>query len=154
MKIKYLFISLFLVAFQLISCQNKLSKSNKETISFLKQFYSEYLYGTSLNENQNGKIVYKNYIRIINKYCTPSLVEKLLKSELDYDPFINAQDVSVVILDHLKVLPIEGKKEHFELSFRYPIQKESERTRIKLKVVCTKDGIKIDGVGEIQGKSH
>ena len=151
MKIKYLLITFCLFAFQLSGCQNKSSKYNLKTINFFEEFYSEYVYGTSLSEQGNGLKVYENYLSILNKYCTSSLVERILESEIDYDPFINAQDVSAVILDYLKVTPVEGDRDSFEVSFRYPVQKESERTRIKLKVVCTKDGVKIDGVGKIQG---
>ena len=59
--------------------------------------------------------VYENYLSILNKYCTSSLVERILESEIDYDPFINAQDVSAVILDYLKVTPVEGERDSFEV---------------------------------------
>ena len=154
MKIKYLLITFFLIAFQLSCSQNKSSQTNPKIINFFEKFYSEYVYGTSLSEQGNGVKVYENYFSILNKYCTPSFVKRILKSEIDYDPFINAQDVSVIILDYLKVISIDDEKELFEVSFRYPVQKESERTRIKLKVLCTSDGYKIDGVGEIQGNTR
>ena len=151
MKIKFLFLTLFVLTFNLSSCQ-KQTKPNcalNERIIHIDKFYKEHITGW---DN------YDEYIGILKKYCSSNLFDKINKMlethELDHDPFINAQDVSATILDHLRVTTIEGKKELFEVSFRYPVQKESERIRIKLKVVCTKDGIKIDGVGEIQGKSH
>lgn len=148
MKIKFLFVTLFMLTFNLSSCQKKIKPNcglNERTIH-VEKFYKEHIIGW---DN------YDEYMEILKKYCSSNLFNKINEMletyELDYDPFINAQDVSSVILDYLKITPVEGERDSFEVSFRYPVQKERERTRIKLKVVCTKDGLKIDGVGKIQG---
>ena len=151
MKIKLLFITLFVITFNLSSCQKK-TKPNcalNERIIHVEKFYKEHITGWNN---------YDEYMEISKKYCSSNLFNKINEMletyELDYDPFINAQDVSDDILDYLKVISIDDERELFEVSFRYPVQKESERTRIKLKVVCTTDGYKIDGVGEIQGNTR
>ena len=149
MKIKFLFVTLFVLNFNLSSCQKSIKANNisTERVLYLEGFYSEYI---SSWENPDNDM-----LSTLKKYCSSNLFDNIINMwkthQLDHDPFINTQDVSAIILDYLKVTPIEGERELFEVSFRYPVQKESERTRIKLKVVCTKDGYKIDGVGEIQG---
>lgn len=47
--------------------------------------------------------------------------------ELDYDPFIKAQDYHISILDFIKIEKSSSKKENYLVSYRYKNQREKER---------------------------
>lgn len=64
-----------------------------EVISFLMMFYKEYT-----SELKKKIVDFKVIDNIKKKYCTLKLINKLAQSELDYDPFLNAQDVNDDIL--------------------------------------------------------
>lgn len=146
MKTKRIFIVLLLVVFQTTNGQEKIKATdrNKEYIEFLKEFYTEYLIKTNL-DNQKNKI-YQNFITILNKYCTSSLVEKILNAEIDYDPFIYAQDFHISILNYLKVEKYGDNLGYYEVSFRYTNEDDSQRTRIRLEVINTTEGCKISNI--------
>lgn len=60
---------------------------------FIRTFYKEYLLGFDKD--------FADSVR--RKYCTPELIEKLANKELDYDPFLNAQDFDDDLLKTLDI---------------------------------------------------
>lgn len=56
--------------------------NDSTALVFIRMFYKEYLL-----EFENDFV---DSVR--RKYCTPELIKKIVNKELDYDPFLNAQD--------------------------------------------------------------
>lgn len=145
MKTIHLFFTLLLVAFHSINAQNKLVTIDhtQEHIQFLEDFYGEYLAGSGLPGPETQMIIFR-------KYCTSNLTNKIIKMwknhELDYDPFVFAQDVPSIILDYLKVEKYGKEKNMYEVSYHYLNEDDSERTRIRLEVTNTPDGCKISNI--------
>lgn len=158
MKTLHLLLAISLFTFQTVNSQNKIEAINhtQEHIEFLKEFYMEYV---SFDENQiSGKEAYQNYLSVLEKYCTPSLNEKILRAnetfEIDYDPFLYAQDISPVLLQTLQVKKYGKQKNLYEASFRsfnYFKQDNSDITKIKFEIINTENGCKINAVGNIKG---
>ena len=148
MKTLHLLLAISLFTFQTVNSQNKIEAINhtQEHIEFLKEFYMEYV---SFDENQiSGKEAYQNYLSVLEKYCTPSLNEKILQAnktlELDYNPFIYSQDYSsALILQTLQVKKYGKQNNLYEVSFcsyKYFKQNNCETTRVKFKVINTENG--------------
>ena len=159
MNTKKLFITILFIGIQITNGQNQSDTIDhtQEHIEFLKEFYMEYV---SFDENQiSGKEAYQNYLSVLEKYCTPSLNEKILQAnktlELDYNPFIYSQDYSsALILQTLQVKKYGKQKNLYEVSFcsyKYFKQNNCEKTRLKFKVINTENGCKINAVGNIKG---
>ena len=159
MNTKKLFITILFIGIQIANGQNQPDTVDytQEHIEFLKEFYMEYV---SFDENQiSGKEAYQNYLSVLEKYCTPSLNEKILQAnktlELDYNPFIYSQDYSsALILQTLQVEKYGKQKNLYEVSFcsyKYFKQNNCATTKIKFKVINTENGCKINAVGNIKG---
>ena len=119
---------------------------------FIKDFYSEYLTKTNLDE-YSSKAVRQNYRKIMNSYCTKSLVDRITQMqesyELSHDPFLNAQDYHISILDFLLVKRNSKKENSYCVSYRYKNQNENERIYVEIQVIETDRGFKISGVDNI-----
>lgn len=113
---------------------------SQEHIKFIVNFYNEYV-GNWDNFDINDEVILK-------KYCTKSLIENIAKktlSELSYDPFIYAQDIWTGVLEFLEVEKVKEGINKYIVSYRY--NEKDERTRIRLEIINTEDGFKINGVG-------
>lgn len=102
MKTKIL-ISILALCVMLLNTFNCISSpvqddSDKQILSMLKSFYSNYI-----TENSKMPPNQKNIKLIKNKYCTSTFLKKIDKQELEYDPFLNAQDCKI---EWLKTLTI------------------------------------------------
>jgi len=64
----------------------------------LKDFYTAYVTEVSKMPEDLKKIDL-----IKTRFCTASLLSELRKKELDYDPFLNAQDSDMGLLKTLKI---------------------------------------------------
>jgi hypothetical protein len=84
-----------------------LINSNKESLKFLKSFYKEYILSFEKNSSDS----------IINQYCTSELIDRLNKSKLDYDPFLNAQDTDSSILKTFNFIEDFNNKGTYILSY-------------------------------------
>lgn len=141
MKTLHLFIVLLLVVFHTTNGQKKAETIDptQEHIQFLKGFYFEYLTISNIPDH-------KNRMAILRKYCTEKLYKKYEESEIDYDPFIFAQDFHISILNYLKVEKYGDNLGYYEVSFRYTNKEDSQRTRIRLEVINTAEGCKISNI--------
>lgn len=74
-----------------IEINSDTTTSTVSEVIFVKNFYKEYFEGIELH-NQDA---------IMFKYCTPKLYDRLRKTQLSYDPFINAQDYPDDLLDRM-----------------------------------------------------
>lgn len=119
---------------------------------FLKHFYFEYLTKTDIDK-YDRIVVTQNYKKIMNRYCTENLVNKIKRMqenyELDYDPFIKAQDYHISILDFIIIEKSPMKKENYLVSYRYKNQSEKERIYIDIQVAKINGDFKIIGVNNI-----
>jgi hypothetical protein len=74
---------------------------------FIRIFYQEYLLGL---END-----FADSVRA--KYCTPDLIKKLANMELDYDPFLNAQDFDDNLLKKLDIKRANDPQGYYVVSY-------------------------------------
>lgn len=87
------FLGLF--RYGLVQAQN--SPADKEVLSMLKSFYTGYVLTWNNFPTQQEKLD-----SILKIYCDPNLLSKIRRltksGELDYDPFLKAQDVDTASL--------------------------------------------------------
>ncbi len=113
-------------------------KNEKE--KFLLAFYEEYITELSASSINLEQI---NLIK--SKYCTPKLLNKLLDEELDFDPFLDAQDIDKEILKTLKVTE-DSLKNNFIISYSTGFQ--DEIVEIKLNLLLINNELKINDILE------
>ncbi len=75
--------------------------------TFIRMFYKEYLLGFENNFEDS----------VMRKYCTPELMRKLANKELDYDPFLNAQDVNNNVLKTLDIKKSNDPHGYYVVSY-------------------------------------
>lgn len=110
------------------------------SMEMLKQFYTEYI--TEILKTDPSE---KKLKSIKKQYCTAGLLSKIQSVELDYDPFLNAQDADE---DWLKTLSVrkdpQRKKDGYIISL---VDKDTEtKTTVKLIVIKEKERYKIDAI--------
>ncbi|GAB1858707.1 hypothetical protein MHTCC0001_35470 [Flavobacteriaceae bacterium MHTCC 0001] len=106
--------------------------------SFIKSFYKDYISEIEGLEVDTSKIQ-----SILDKYCSSKLI-KAIKSakELDYDPFIDAQDVPPKFLKSIEIDKVDGKENRFVASYLFG----EVRNNIELDLVKEENQLKIDKV--------
>ena len=122
------FISILLFSFFILGCSSSVEKndseefSKKETSGFddsrglemLELFYTEYI---SLVENSVDNSEIESFQA---KNCTKEFMRTMKEWELDYDPFINAQDASAESINSLIIKRISNRENTFSVSYTYP----------------------------------
>ncbi len=123
-KNKYFITRLLMFLFVITSCQN--NESNNQVnekvvatstnnagsaINMLKEFYTSYI--TAQKNDFRGKSV----DAILSKYLTSELIEELNNKELDCDPIVNAQDISIEWLKTLEITKNTKKKNVYDISY-------------------------------------
>ena len=113
------------------------NSSDKQITKMLKEFYSNYI-----TENSKMPPNIKKIAIIKNIYCSKKLVANLNKKQLDYDPFLNAQDSDV---DWIKTLTISKGVQNKNLYVvTYSI--DGSKNTVKLMVVNEVGKFKIDSI--------
>ncbi|MBK0402091.1 hypothetical protein I5M27_03790 [Adhaeribacter sp. BT258] len=106
---------LFVIILQFICGCNNLS-TEKEDILFIKKFYQEYNGELSKEAESISK-----RDSILKSYCTSRLVSFLEKqyreNELDWDPFLNAQDMNIKTPETLRVIKENSKYNLYSISY-------------------------------------
>lgn len=139
------YLNLFaLLAFLLLTIhshgQNVRDSSNSKILSTLNAFYKAYI-----SEMSNAGIPdEKKLDEIKKKYCTPSLLKKLAKQEMDYDPFLNAQDSDINILKSISIKRNNQKDNQYLVSYIDSYSKK--RILINLMMKNQNNNFKIDNV--------
>ena len=112
----------------------------------LRTFYTWYI--KAYNSSHDTNIVIKKLDSLKNIYCTKDLLNKIAKQtkndELDYDPFIKAQDSNIGNEKTLTIKKDEGKTNVYIVS--YIDAYDHKKTVINNHIVKQKDGYKIDSV--------
>lgn len=135
-------VSLLLTAFVFFSYPVRIQAAspNDAATEMLKEFYIKYITEVSKNSPSEKKL---HSIR--KQYCTAGLLSRMKELQLDYDPFINAQDTDDSWIKTLSVKrhPEKGKG-FYIVSFS---DTESKTTvTVTLSVIKEKDDYKIDGI--------
>ena len=135
-------VSLLLTAFVFFShpVRIRAASPNDAATEMLKEFYTRYI--TEISKNPPSE---KKLHSIRKQYCTAGLLSRMKELQLDYDPFINAQDTDDSWIKTLSVKrhPEKGKG-FYIVSFS---DTESKTTvTITLSVIKEKDDYKIDGI--------
>ncbi len=122
MKIKLFLIAAFVLFIQ--SCGPNNSKKQTATnseitqaIEMLTEFYTHYLteQDKMLSDGYNPKTIEV----IKNNYLTVKLQERLNFLELEYDPFLNAQDFSKDWIKTLEITPVEEIEDAYNVCYHY-----------------------------------
>ena len=123
----------------------KKSQSNsdeEQVVNMLTDFYTGYI--TIIAK---GPVDYEDkLIALKEKCCTKKLLDKIaedFKNELDYDPFINAQDSDVAWLKTLSVVKEPQTENTYSVSYR-----NNDTTKVVIHLLVVKQGslFKIDGI--------
>jgi hypothetical protein len=127
-----------IILYLLVKCQ---STTEEEKISsMLRTFYTNYI--TEISETSDAKKEISYLDSLTHIYCTSSLLEKIKNEELDYDPFINAQDADI---EWLKTLTINKDADVNNLYVVSYLETYSfQQIKIKLLIVKQKNCYKID----------
>ncbi|MDX6189718.1 DUF3828 domain-containing protein [Flavobacterium sp. Fl-318] len=129
MKRRHLFF--IVIVLLIISCKKNDEKNKTELSStdtkiadesnskeILNAFYVAYLHEFT---NSNLKESERKLDSLKNKYCKKTLLDSISNefenNELDYDPFINAQDVSEKMIESLSIENVVGQKNKFQVKF-------------------------------------
>ncbi|MEO8234264.1 MAG: DUF3828 domain-containing protein [Flavobacterium sp.] len=106
----------------------------------LKSFYTSYI-------SENAKnVVDRSFLKELkNKYVTQSFLNKLQKLELDYDPFVNAQDYNSEWIKNLGIIKDNSK----ENTYNVIITDNGVRTNILLVLKKEQNQYKIDDIANL-----
>jgi len=115
--------------------------SDSQIVATINSFYIAYI-----TENAKMPVNEAKVDSIKNKYCTAQLVDTLNNKELEYDPFLDAQDCEASWLNSLLVEKDPNLNYVFKVS--YLDSYNNTRTVIKLAVVQVGTEYKIDEIKE------
>ena len=151
MSSKHFLITLLFVAFQVANGQDRgeCIDDTQEHIQFLKDFYTEYLSRPDVTNHENR-------MNLLRKYNTSELIDTIMEMwknmELDYDPFIFAQDIlPKIVLNHIKIEKYEKQKNIYLMSYPHDFHVEVGIKYIKLEVMNTDEGYKISDIISVYG---
>jgi hypothetical protein len=140
MRAKYLlfFIAVFIANSK---CQSQSKANDEQVVTMLKEFYTSYI--TVISESKDSMEFKLDSIKL--KYCTLKLIKQIADDEeLDYDPFLNAQDAHLECLQTLTILKDPNSPNFYCISY---VDNYSKRQiTIKLGVVKQKNKYKIDSI--------
>ena len=122
------------------------NSSDTQASNMLRTFYTCYIKAYNCSNDLN--LVEKEFDFLKKKYCTKDLLDKIAKQlkndELDYDPFIKAQDSNI---GNEKTLNIkkDGEKNNIYIVTYVDVYDHKIKV-INVHLVKQKDGYKIDSV--------
>lgn len=119
---------------------------DQETVAMLTNFYTIYIHEYSSNDDV--RIMELNIDSLLRKHCTANLLDKINKDiqagNLNYDPFINAQDANADSINSLSINVDVNNANIYVVSYIDSFSKK--KISIKLTVLKTADGPKIDSI--------
>jgi hypothetical protein len=125
-----------------IGCGQVKTQSSDE-VKMLKDFYTSYITECSQYPAATA-IEAANAIK--QKYCTIRFLKNMEKQDLDYDPFLNAQDCDREWIKSLSISKDTETENMYNISYK-DISNDDQIT-VKLIVVKEADGFKIDEILE------
>lgn len=115
--------------------------SDEHVINIIKAFYTSYI--TEASKMPTPENV-ANQKTLKKKYCSEKLLNKLEKEDLDYDPFLKAQDSNIEWLKTLAVNKDQVKQNVYAVSFTDTYN--NSVISINLTAVKFKDSYQIDSI--------
>jgi hypothetical protein len=112
--------------------------TDTKAMDSLKEFYQNYIRESSKVPEDFAKIE-----ALKAKHCTAKFLAKLADTELEADPFLNAQDVEEVWADNLVVTDATGKDEY---SVCYTASFDNKKYCVKVSMVDEGGTWKINNV--------
>ena len=132
------FVALLIFTFNGLFAQDS---SDQEKIEMLKNFYKEYT-----AELESIDVNWEKVDSIEKRYCTERLLNWRKSEELDYDPFINAQDLNPGLYEILNIRRDNSRQNKFVVTYNYfEIEPENE-SKIELIVIRSGGKYKIDQI--------
>lgn len=132
------FVTLLIFTFNGLLAQDD---SDWEKIEMLKNFYKEYT-----TELESMDVNWEKIDSIERQYCTERLLDWRKIEELDYDPFINAQDLNPGLYEILNIRRDNSRQNKFVVTYNYfEIEPENE-SKIELIVIRSGGKYKIDQI--------
>lgn len=110
--------------------QKENNSSDKEIVEMLKNFYNEYIFECDKMPMNEKKI---NSIK--KKYCTPKLLQKIDLLELDYDPFVDAQDFESTLLKTIKFTKVSKSNNIYKACYVWDFNKKTICVKLSIKKV-------------------
>lgn len=134
-----IFTSVFVLATVFFSCVGhaQTHEIDEQVMKLIKDFYKSYILENSKMPPDNKKIEL-----LKRKYCSKNFLNKLSHQELDYDPFLKAQDSDTAWLKTLSVNKSPQMETVYVVSYRDSFTKE--KIIVKLNIVREKGEYKID----------
>ena len=119
--------------------QKQNNSSEKEIVEMLKNFYKEYI-----SESAKMPMNEKKINSIKKKYCTSKLLQKIDLLELDYDPFVNAQDFEPTLLKTIKFNKIFKSNNIYKACYVWDFNNKTICVKLSIKKV--NNSFKIDDI--------
>nr|WP_315174473.1 DUF3828 domain-containing protein [uncultured Flavobacterium sp.] len=141
-KISVAIIIFVMTFFNMGNAQTILAEKNsydKQIVEMLKKFYNEYLIEVEKMPLNQRKV---NLIK--QKFCTSKLLSKIDLLELDYDPFVNAQDFDSEVLKTIKFTKDSKNLNVYKACYVYSFNKKN--ICIKLQIIKVNGNFKIDDI--------
>ena len=119
------------------------NSSDKQIVEMLKKFYNEYLI-----EIERMPLNQRKMNLIKQKFCTSKLLKKIDLLELDYDPFVNAQDFDSEVLKTIKFTKDSKNLNIYKACYVYSFNKKN--ICIKLRIIKVNGNFKIDDIIDLK----
>lgn len=136
-------ISFFAISIMLLSGSTYLQAQDnsfdKQALTMLREFYTSYITEISKAGPPNEKKL--NALK--RKFCTTSLLKKIEKEEMDFDPFLKAQDSDASIL---KTLAFKKEPQKNSYVASYVDNNSGNSIAIHLKVINENNALKISSI--------
>jgi hypothetical protein len=115
--------------------QNK--SSDEEIRNMLKSFYTSYI-RENVKMPPNGSKISS----VKMKYCTMDLLDKINNEELDFDPFLKAQDSNIDWIKTLIIKKDSSRKDLYDVSYI----DNNKPVIVKLNIIKQNKSFKIDSI--------
>jgi hypothetical protein len=141
MKTKVLLlISIGIMITNIINCKyNRQIYPEDQILNSLKQFYTNYIIEIDKMPLDEVKIK-----KLKEQYCTSKFITKLEEQDLDFDPFLNAQDCNIEWLKTLSIKKDTIKTNQYLVSYK-DIYSNSQIT-IDIFIAKDNNAYKIDSI--------
>ncbi|MDR0468098.1 MAG: YbjP/YqhG family protein, partial [Campylobacteraceae bacterium] len=91
------------------------NQTDNSAVKMLREFYTQYITQNAKVDGYDHNVI----IAIQNSYLSKDLLKKLKEAELDYLPFLNAQDCELDWLETLEIVPQNNDGNSYKVCFYY-----------------------------------
>lgn len=144
MKKKFVYLFLAICLSIIISCFGNKQYDEESIVDTLNTFYGKYV-----------KLKCSLIIRdpkldsLITAYCTTNFLQTMVKSEGEYDPFLQVKDFNSILLNTIKIKKEGTAENSFLITFKLKNGKESI---LRVVVVKNEEFFQIDSVNNLSDK--